>query len=144
MILSISSVSEVRPSGSLDIVLHYIVLRCLRLMERPASFSEEEIKFVTFLWIWSLFSSSRSWSEPGPIARLCYSFFVSEQTRGCAGPWSNTGPLSFSLSKKKERWTCYIMSSIWKLISGKFADHQLFFLLLNPLPAASKGWTALM
>lgn len=114
----------------ISFVYPYTVL--LRLMESPVSFSAVEIRVSWILW-WIFFSvlelGHNQVRSPTPITHyLCL-----RRQGGYAGPWSNTGPLSNSLClmEKREKWTCYIIFSIRKLISGKFADHQYFLFLFE-------------
>lgn len=49
-------------------------------------------------------------------------------------------PFSCSLCFIEKKRQVDIISSIRKLVSGKFARSFAFLPLLNPLPTASKGW----
>lgn len=62
------------------------------------------------------------WDHPSPASR----FLCVWVDRGICRPLEqHWAPLVFTLPhKKRERWTCYIMFSIRKFISGKFADHH--------------------
>lgn len=69
---------------------------------------------------------------------LLRNFFIWVEKEDMEAPGAKLGPSSFPLYHiaKREWRTYYIISPIWKLISGKFADRRVLFFLppLTVLP----------